>query len=201
MFSSLRGIAIPKTKKRTRKRRKLSSGCGAVEAKRPCLRNDDKHKGLSTGDVEQAPPTGRESPLAATVQLPTATTGVVVETTDAQTAVPLSSPTVIAKEEDTMAAGLKRSADEEGIAGVGDDTVRRKRAQLVVGMNAVTRLLEQGALQVGLLCTSSPKLLCQHLVTLAATRKVPFATLPNLSEVVAKLLGIKRAMCIGLRVS
>ena len=72
---------------------------------------------------------------------------------------------------------------------------------LVVGVNAVTRVLEHGGLQVGLLCTSAPGLLCQHLMSLAATRKVPFAAVPNLSELVANLLGIKRAMCVGIKVS
>ncbi len=85
----------------------------------------------------------------------------------------------------TLVGGLKSSPD--------------KQLQLVVGVNAVTRLLERGALQAGLLCTSSPGLLCQHLLPLAATRKVPFAAVPGLSDLVAPLLGIKRAMCIGWR--
>lgn len=75
-----------------------------------------------------------------------------------------------------------------------------KKTQLVVGVNAVTRLLEHGALEAGLLCSSSPRLLCQHLLPLAATRRVPFATLPDLSSMVARLLGLKRAMCLGWKV-
>ena len=81
------------------------------------------------------------------------------------------------------------------------DEIRAKKLQLVVGVNAVTRLLEHGDLLVGLLCSSSPGLLCQHLLPLAATREVPFASLPDLSVLVARLLGIRKAMCIGLKVS
>lgn len=75
-----------------------------------------------------------------------------------------------------------------------------KSLQLVVGVNAVTRLLERGMLQAGLLCSTSPGLLCQHILPLVSTRGVPFAALPGLSETVAELLGIKRAVCIGLKV-
>lgn len=81
------------------------------------------------------------------------------------------------------------------------DIIRAKMSQLVVGVNVVTRLLEHGALEAGLLCSTSPGLLCQHLLPLVATRGVPFAALPDLSDTVARLLGIKRAMCIGWKVS
>ena len=75
-----------------------------------------------------------------------------------------------------------------------------KKMQLVVGINAVTRLLEKGGLVAGLICSSSPSLLCQHLLPLAASRGVPFAAMSELSETVGQLLGIKRAMCLGLKV-
>ena len=80
-----------------------------------------------------------------------------------------------------------------------DDT-RAKKLQLVVGVNAVTRQLEQGRLEVGLVCSTSPRMLCQHLLPLAATREVPFASLPDLSKTLSQLLGIKKAMCIGWKV-
>ncbi len=76
-----------------------------------------------------------------------------------------------------------------------------QKSQLVVGLNAVTRLLEKGKLLTGLLCSSSPSLLHQHLLPLVVTRNVPFAAVPELSKTVSELLGIKRAMCLGLKVS
>ena len=82
-----------------------------------------------------------------------------------------------------------------------DGVLARRRAQLVVGVNAVTRLLERGGLEVGLVCASGPSLLCQHLLPLAATRGVAFAALPDLSCTVAALLGVKRVMCLGWKVS
>lgn len=160
------------------------------QAKRPCVGKDtnDDHEVLATEKAQQ-----KESSQFTTAQ--------VLTPTSLTLKVPLPQ-TPVDKSPRTVADGGSGSTDEDG-SGPSDSTedVRGKRSQLVVGVNAVTRLLEHGALEVGLLCTSSPGLLCQHLLPLAATRKVPFAALPNLSEVVARLLGIKRAMCIGLRVS
>ena len=81
------------------------------------------------------------------------------------------------------------------------DTSPAKKTQLIIGVNAVTRLLEGGTLEAGLLCSSSPRVLCQHVLPLAATRGVPFAAVPDLSSEVARLLGIKRVMCLGLKVN
>ena len=81
------------------------------------------------------------------------------------------------------------------------DEVKAKKLHLVVGVNAVTRQLEQGRLKAGLVCSTSPGLLYQHILPLAATREVPFAALPDLSKMLARLLGIKKAMCIGWKVS
>ena len=75
-----------------------------------------------------------------------------------------------------------------------------RRSQLVLGVNCVTRLLEQGRLEAGLVCSSGPALLLQHLLPLAALRVVPFASLPNMSKTISRCLGIKKAMCIGIKV-
>ena len=64
----------------------------------------------------------------------------------------------------------------------------------------MTKSLERGKLEAGLLCLSSPSILCRHLLPLVAVRGVPFAAVPDLSRTVASLLGIKRTMCIGVRV-
>ena len=76
-----------------------------------------------------------------------------------------------------------------------------KRQHLVLGINAVTRLLEQRQLAAGLVCSSSPTLLYQHLLPLVAVTGVPFAAVPELSGVLSRCLGIRRAMCLGIRVS
>ena len=91
--------------------------------------------------------------------------------------------------------------DVAGNSNTDNICIKDRRSQLVVGLNAVTRLLEQGRLQAGLLCTAAPKLLTQHLLPLAATRNVPFAALPRLNELITQHLGIKRAVCIGIKAS
>lgn len=80
------------------------------------------------------------------------------------------------------------------------EPVADRKSQLVLGVNAVTRSMEQGKLEAGLVCSSSPSLLFHHLLPLAALRSVPFAALPNLSKTISQCLGIKRAMCIGIKV-
>ena len=76
-----------------------------------------------------------------------------------------------------------------------------KRAQLVVGTNAVTRCLEEGSLRVGVVClTAKPALLHRHMLQLAATRRVPMAAIPNLSPTIAPLLGMKSSLAIGIKV-
>lgn len=161
----------------------------------------------------------QSSILSATVPPPAAPTGLISEMAAPQTAVRKQTTT---EDISSVAERLKDNADKDdpesdgvrckslepesgGVQGKSlepeSEGVGGKRLQLVIGVNAVTRLLEHGALQVGLLCTSSPGLLCQHLLSLAATRKVPFAAVPNLSEMVARSLGVKRAMCMGIKVS
>ena len=76
-----------------------------------------------------------------------------------------------------------------------------KRAQVVVGVNAVTRQLERNGLRCGLVCLSAcPPLLTAHLLPLAATRGVPFAALPGLSGTASPLLGVKSALAVGIKV-
>lgn len=101
---------------------------------------------------------------------------------------------------DSTTDGFSSIVEEEGEKSSLAVPAAMKSLQLVVGVNAVTRLLERGMLQAGLLCSTSPGLLCQHILPLVSTRGVPFAALPGLSEMVAELLGIKRAVCIGLKV-
>lgn len=76
-----------------------------------------------------------------------------------------------------------------------------RRAQLVVGTNAVTRSLEEGSLRVGVVClTAKPAFLHRHLLQLAATRQVPMAALPHLSPAISPLLGINSSLAVGIKV-
>lgn len=80
-------------------------------------------------------------------------------------------------------------------------TLKSRKSQLVVGTNAVTRCLEEGALRVGVVClTAKPALVHRHILQLAATRRVPVAALPNLSPTIAPLLGLKSTLAIGIKV-
>jgi ribosomal protein L7Ae-like RNA K-turn-binding protein len=75
-----------------------------------------------------------------------------------------------------------------------------KRSQIVVGVNEVTRGLERNHLRAAVVCLSvrSP-LLHDHLQVLSATRNVPCIALNGVSATVAPVLGLKRAMTIGLK--
>ncbi len=81
-----------------------------------------------------------------------------------------------------------------------DQSVRR--SQLVIGVNNVTRCLERGELCAGCVCLSAkPALVTRHILMLAATRSVPFAALPNLSQTIVEGVGdIKSALAIGFKV-
>ncbi len=76
-----------------------------------------------------------------------------------------------------------------------------KRSQIVVGTNAVSRQLERDGLRAGVVCPSArPPLMHRHLLMMSASRDVPFAAVPRLSESVAPLLGLRTALAIGLKV-
>lgn len=112
---------------------------------------------------------------------------------------PSSAMTPPLKGSDPPTDPTDRSAKEEGNVVFCSEEVQAKKSQLVVGVNAVTRQLEQGKLEAGLVCSTSPGMLYQHILSLAATREVPFAAVPDLSRTLARLLGIRKAMCIAWR--
>ena len=73
--------------------------------------------------------------------------------------------------------------------------------QFVVGLNKFTRCLERNTLRAGMVClTARPALVTQHVLMLSATRECPVMALPNLSGVLAPLLGIKSALAVGFKV-
>lgn len=80
--------------------------------------------------------------------------------------------------------------------------IAARKSQLVIGVNKVTRCLERGELAAGCVClTAKPALVTRHILMLAATRSVPFAALPNLSQTIVACVGdIKSALAIGFKV-
>ncbi len=89
---------------------------------------------------------------------------------------------------------------KDGVTREEDGSQESKDYHLVLGINAVTRLLEQKKLEVGLVCTTTPYLLYQHLIPLAAMAEVSFAAVPDLSQLLSRCLGVKRTACIGIKV-
>lgn len=76
-----------------------------------------------------------------------------------------------------------------------------KRSQLVIGVNEVTKSLERGVLRAVVVCLSVRiPLLHEHIQFLSATRGVPCIGVHGASEAVARVLGIKSARAIGLKV-
>lgn len=77
-----------------------------------------------------------------------------------------------------------------------------KKNQFVLGCNSITRCLEQNTLRCGMVCLSArPAFVTQHVMMLSAVRSCPIIPLPNLSQELASLLGIKSAMVVGFKVS
>lgn len=76
-----------------------------------------------------------------------------------------------------------------------------KRSQLVIGVNEVTRSLEKGVLRAVVVCLSVRiPLLHEHIQFLSATRRVPCIGVHGVSEAVARVLGLKSATAIALKV-
>lgn len=96
---------------------------------------------------------------------------------------------------------IQSKVDREETDGSGVRFNKVKRSQIVVGSNAVTRQLERGALRAGLVCPSArPPLVHRNLLMMAATRGIPFAAVPRLSETITPLLGLKTALAVGFKV-
>ena len=75
------------------------------------------------------------------------------------------------------------------------------RQALAVGVNECTRCLEQDRLDVLLVCRSCPlPALSRHLLPLAATRSCSAGAVPGLSDHVAPLIGVQRAIALGIKV-
>ncbi|XP_059828225.1 ribonuclease P protein subunit p38 [Hypanus sabinus] len=74
------------------------------------------------------------------------------------------------------------------------------RKQLAIGINEVTRGLEKDKLCLVLVCKSvKPPIMTQHLIQLSVSRTVPACQVPQLSETMAPLLGLKSILALGFK--
>ncbi|XP_062976804.1 ribonuclease P protein subunit p38 [Elgaria multicarinata webbii] len=74
------------------------------------------------------------------------------------------------------------------------------RNQLAIGINEVTRALEKNELVLVLVCKSAkPAMLTSHLIPLSASRAIPAAQVPRLSESLAPVLGLTSVLALGLK--
>ncbi|XP_052434804.1 ribonuclease P protein subunit p38 [Carassius gibelio] len=74
------------------------------------------------------------------------------------------------------------------------------RKQLAIGINEVTKGLERNELSLVLVCNSvKPAHMTCHLIPLSKTRSVPACQVPNLSDTVSRLLGLKCVLALGFR--
>lgn len=74
------------------------------------------------------------------------------------------------------------------------------RKQLVIGVNEVTRALERNELLLVLVCKSvKPAIITSHLIQLSLSRTVPACQVPQLSERIAPVIGLKCVLALGFR--
>lgn len=79
-------------------------------------------------------------------------------------------------------------------------TDRSARRQLAVGINEVTKALENNELRLVLVCKSAkPDHMTDHLVALSVSREVPACQLRRLSGVVSETLRLKSVLALGVR--
>jgi ribosomal protein L7Ae-like RNA K-turn-binding protein len=109
--------------------------------------------------------------------------------------------------EASASAGKRRRADIEQVVDEGDaELFRHADAStamqgLVLGLNAVTRALENGHLDTVLLCTNvTPPLLISHFPFLSHAQQVPLIKLDCSTSALGATIGLNTAVCIGIRV-
>ena len=77
---------------------------------------------------------------------------------------------------------------------------KEKRSQLILGINTVTRYMEQGRTKIGMVCDSAPPSMHQHCLALATNKGVLFGIIPELNLLLRPLLGMKSVLAIGIKV-
>lgn len=74
------------------------------------------------------------------------------------------------------------------------------RKQLAIGVNEVTRALERNELLLVVVCKSvKPAIITSHLIQLSLSRTVPACQVPQLSERIAPVMGLKCVLALGFR--
>lgn len=74
------------------------------------------------------------------------------------------------------------------------------RKQLAIGVNEVTRALERSELLLVLVCKSvKPAIITSHLIQLSLSRTVPACQVPQLSERIAPVIGLKCVLALGFK--
>ncbi|EDV21332.1 uncharacterized protein TRIADDRAFT_60249 [Trichoplax adhaerens] len=99
----------------------------------------------------------------------------------------------------TSTRDLKSKADQQEISTKPDQFTKE---DIVVGINAVIRTLEQKKLRMALICNSiSSNLLRRQILLLCATNTIHAACISDLSKEIAPHFGINSAIAIGIKKS
>lgn len=94
--------------------------------------------------------------------------------------------------------GLKEEHDEN--VKVSGWTPTHVRKQLVIGVNEVTRALERNELLLVLVYKSvKPAVITSHMIQLSISRTVPACQVPQLSQRIAPVIGLKCMLALGFR--
>lgn len=90
--------------------------------------------------------------------------------------------------------------EHDGNLQVSGWTPAHVRKQLVIGVNEVTRALERNELLLVLVCKSvKPAIITSHMIQLSISRTVPACQVPQLSERIAPVIGLKCVLALGFR--
>lgn len=93
-----------------------------------------------------------------------------------------------------------KEKEHDGNLQVSGWTPAHVRKQLVIGVNEVTRALERNELLLVLVCKSvKPAIITSHMIQLSISRTVPACQVPQLSERIAPVIGLKCVLALGFR--
>ncbi|OBS77763.1 hypothetical protein A6R68_19848, partial [Neotoma lepida] len=93
-----------------------------------------------------------------------------------------------------------KEEEHDGNLQVSGWTPKHVREQLVIGVNEVTRALEKNELLLVLVCKSvKPAVITSHMIQLSISRTVPACQVPQLSQRIAPIIGLKCVLALGFR--
>ncbi|KAL6077222.1 hypothetical protein STEG23_037677 [Scotinomys teguina] len=93
-----------------------------------------------------------------------------------------------------------KEKERDGDLPVSGWTPAHVRKQLVIGVNEVTRALERNELLLVLVCKSvKPAVITAHMIQLSISRTVPACQVPQLSQRIAPVIGLKCVLALGFR--